>query len=77
MREFKGSLSANGNVMILVQHDLGGFDHLQIVSQCLTRIGFLTFKYVMHFFLFILVVQKCPKGFRPFHNLVLAKSGGE
>jgi hypothetical protein len=74
MREFKGSLSANGNVMILVQHDLGGFDHLQIVSQFLTTIGFLTFKYVMHFFLFILVVQKCPKGFRPFHDLVLAKS---
>ena len=78
MREFWGSLSRSGCAKILVWHDLVGFDHLQIVSRVLRTFGTLAFEYVILFFLSsILAIQECPRGFRLFHDLVLAKLWGE
>jgi hypothetical protein len=53
------------------------FDYLKIVSWFLRTVGTLAFEYVMIFFLSIMAVQKCVRGFRPFHDLVLAKLSGE
>ena len=57
---------------------LRGFEHLQTISRFLKTVGTLALEHVtLFFFLSNLVVQKCSRGFRPFHDLVLVNLWGE
>ena len=75
---FRVFMSGSECAKVLVWHDLGGFDHLETVSRFFRIVGTLALEHVtLFFFLSNLVVQKCPRGFRPFHDLVLVNLWGE